>query len=111
MSIYSSALVDRNSKAGLTGNDSGDGATQVIPVADGYVMANTSIAYPISGRDITNFVERATKTDAPRRPNSGVRDIKEKYGCCVESGNLLREFNIFDRMNEVDEEFRAYYTD
>lgn len=37
--------------------DSGDGVTHVIPVADGYVIGSCIKHIPISGRDITYFVQ------------------------------------------------------
>lgn len=38
-----------------------------------------------------------------------VREIKEKYGYCVQSGDLLQEFKKFDLKNEADKKFRTYY--
>lgn len=36
-----------------------------------------------------------------------VREIKEKYGYCVQSGDLLQEFKEFDA--KPDKKFRTYY--
>jgi actin-related protein 3 len=37
--------------------DSGDGVTHVVPVADGYLIGSSIKHIPISGRDITYFVQ------------------------------------------------------
>lgn len=38
--------------------DVGDGATHVVPVADGYVIGSSIKSIPISGKDITLFVQQ-----------------------------------------------------
>ena len=45
----------------LTGTvvDAGDGVTNVIPIADGYVIGGAIKQIPLAGRDITAFVQRS----------------------------------------------------
>lgn len=38
--------------------DVGDGATHVVPVADGYVIGSSIKSIPISGKDVTLFVQQ-----------------------------------------------------
>lgn len=38
--------------------DVGDGATHVVPVADGYVIGSSIKSVPISGKDVTLFVQQ-----------------------------------------------------
>jgi actin-related protein 3 len=47
----------------LTGTvvDSGDGATHVIPVADGYVLGSAIRHMPLAGRDLSLFVQRCLR--------------------------------------------------
>lgn len=38
--------------------DVGDGATHVVPVAEGYVIGNSIKSIPVSGKDVTLFIEK-----------------------------------------------------
>lgn len=38
--------------------DIGDGATHVVPVADGYVIGSSIKSIPIAGRDVTLFIQQ-----------------------------------------------------
>lgn len=38
--------------------DVGDGATHVVPVAEGYVIGSSIKSLPISGKDVTLFVQQ-----------------------------------------------------
>ena len=38
--------------------DVGDGATHVVPVADGYVIGSSIKSIPIAGKDVTLFVQQ-----------------------------------------------------
>lgn len=38
--------------------DVGDGATHVVPVADGYVIGSSIKSIPISGKDVTLFIQQ-----------------------------------------------------
>lgn len=41
--------------------DVGDGATHVVPVAEGYVIGNSIKSIPISGKDVTLFIQKLMK--------------------------------------------------
>lgn len=41
--------------------DIGDGATHVVPVADGYVIGGSIRSIPITGEDVTMFVQQLMK--------------------------------------------------
>lgn len=41
--------------------DVGDGATHVVPVADGYVIGSSIKSIPITGKDVTCFVQKLLK--------------------------------------------------
>ena len=45
-----------------TAIDSGDGATDVIPVAGGYVIGSSIGSIPVAGRDITESVQSLLRT-------------------------------------------------
>lgn len=38
--------------------DVGDGATHVVPVAEGYVIGSSIKSIPIAGKDVTHFVQQ-----------------------------------------------------
>lgn len=38
--------------------DVGDGATHVVPVAEGYVIGSSIKSIPISGKDVTLFIQQ-----------------------------------------------------
>lgn len=38
--------------------DVGDGATHVVPVADGYVIGSSIKSIPIAGKDVTLFIQQ-----------------------------------------------------
>lgn len=38
--------------------DVGDGATHVVPVADGYVIGSSIKSIPVAGRDVTLFIQQ-----------------------------------------------------
>ncbi|KAG1331375.1 putative Actin-related protein 3 [Cocos nucifera] len=48
------------SKCEMTGVvvDVGDGATHVVPVADGYVIGSSIKSIPIAGKDVTQFIQQ-----------------------------------------------------
>lgn len=47
--------------------DVGDGATHIVPVADGYVIGSSIKSIPISGKDVTSFVQQLLKVMQIRR--------------------------------------------
>lgn len=38
--------------------DIGDGATHVVPVADGYVIGSSIRSIPLAGKDVTLFIQQ-----------------------------------------------------
>lgn len=38
--------------------DVGDGATHVVPVADGYVIGSSIKSIPVAGKDVTRFIQQ-----------------------------------------------------
>ena len=38
--------------------DVGDGATRVVPVAEGYVISSCIKSIPIAGKDVTLFIQQ-----------------------------------------------------
>lgn len=45
--------------------DVGDGATHVVPVADGYVIGSSIKSVPIAGKDVTLFVQQLMRVCSP----------------------------------------------
>lgn len=43
--------------------DVGDGATHVVPVADGYVIGSSIKSIPIAGKDVTQFIQQLMKVE------------------------------------------------
>lgn len=41
--------------------DVGDGATHIVPVAEGYVIGSSIKSIPLSGKDVTQFVQQLLK--------------------------------------------------
>jgi actin-related protein 3 len=41
--------------------DVGDGATHIVPVADGYVIGSSIRSIPITGKDVTQFIQQLLK--------------------------------------------------
>ena len=41
--------------------DIGDGASHIVPVADGYVIGSSIRSIPIAGKDVTLFVHQLMK--------------------------------------------------
>lgn len=82
------SLFGRNSlenKTNLTALviDSGDGVTDIIPIAHGYVISNCITHIPIAGRDITRFIQKRLKDRKLGIPAEDLmdasRNIKEMY--------------------------------
>lgn len=86
----------------LTGTviDSGDGATHVIPVAEGYVIGSAIKHIPLAGRDITYFVQQLlrdrgeTAAIPPEDSRRVAEYIKENYGYTCQS--IVKEFRRYD---------------
>lgn len=96
-------LLAVNSHAGVIVNagvviDSGDGATHIIPVSDGYVVAGSIRHVPLAGRDITSFVQRIMRDRGepvpPEESLQVAKRIKEEY--CYVGADILKEYNKYD---------------
>ncbi|KXG30554.1 hypothetical protein SORBI_3004G203500 [Sorghum bicolor] len=79
--------------------DVGDGATHIVPVADGYVIGSSIRSIPITGKDVTQFVHQLLKERGenipPEESFDVARRIKEMY--CYTSSDIVKEFNKHDR--------------
>ncbi|CAN1312840.1 Actin-related protein 3 [Linum perenne] len=64
--------------------DVGDGASHVVPVAEGYVIGSSIKSIPIAGRDITLFVQQLLRERGENVPPEDsfevARKVKEMYG-------------------------------
>ena len=85
----------------LTGTviDSGDGATHVIPVAEGYVISSSIKHIPLAGRDITQFVQQLMREREKGIPPDQAMDVakrvKESYSYVCP--DLVKEFAKYDQ--------------
>lgn len=84
----------------LTGTviDAGDGATHVIPVADGYVIGSCIKHIPLAGSDMTRFVqtllrERGEKVPAHQALETA-RAVKENF--CYVCPDIVKEYKKYD---------------
>ena len=79
--------------------DSGDGVTHVIPVADGYVIGSCIKHIPISGRDITYFIQNLLKEREtgipPEQSLETAKSIKERF--CYVCPDIVKEFTKYDK--------------
>ncbi|CAD6250447.1 unnamed protein product [Miscanthus lutarioriparius] len=79
--------------------DVGDGATHIVPVADGYVIGSSIRSIPITGKDVTQFVHQLLKERGenipPEESFDVARRIKEMY--CYTSSDIVKEFNKHDK--------------
>lgn len=62
--------------------DVGDGATHVVPVADGYVIGSSIKSVPIAGKDVTLFVQQLMKVGCLFCPLLLL--VEELYFTCLE---------------------------
>ena len=85
---------------GISGTviDSGDGATHVIPVADGYVIGSSIKTVPIAGKGITAFIQQLLKERGEPVPAyhsaEAANTIKETM--CYTSSDMAKEFAKHD---------------
>lgn len=88
--------------------DSGEGGTQIIPVAEGMVIKTSIKTLPIGGRQISEFVLKTLRERGEKIPSSDslevARMIKEKY--CYVCSDLVKEFTRYD--NGGDNTFQTY---
>lgn len=71
--------------------DVGEGATHVVPVADGYVIGSSIRSIPLSGKDVTLFIQQL------------MRVLHPKFRPCV-------TFNIFLNLFKYIYEPRVEYS-
>ncbi|KAK6930916.1 Actin family [Dillenia turbinata] len=89
------------SKCEMTGVvvDVGDGATHVVPVADGYVIGSSIKSIPISGKDVTLFIQQLMRERGENIPPEDsfdvARQVKETY--CYTSSDIVKEYNKHDK--------------
>ncbi|XP_031477196.1 actin-related protein 3 isoform X2 [Nymphaea colorata] len=89
------------SKCEMTGVvvDVGDGATHIVPVADGYVIGSSIKSIPITGKDITLFIQQLLKERGEHIPPEDslevARKVKETY--CYTCSDIVKEFGKHDR--------------
>ncbi len=118
MALYASWIASdvKNMLTGLV-VDSGDGVTHVVPVADGYLIGKFNVSsltfhleclpvflgssikhIPISGRDITYFVQSLLRerepTIPPEQSLETAKAIKERY--CYVCPDVAKEFSKYD---------------
>eukprot|EP00499_Haloplacidia_sp_CaronLabIsolate_P008828 CAMPEP_0196781934 /NCGR_PEP_ID=MMETSP1104-20130614/10446_1 /TAXON_ID=33652 /ORGANISM="Cafeteria sp., Strain Caron Lab Isolate" /LENGTH=413 /DNA_ID=CAMNT_0042152165 /DNA_START=21 /DNA_END=1262 /DNA_ORIENTATION=+ len=93
------AQQDHTSRS-LTGTviDSGDGATHVIPVVDGYVIGSCIRQMPLAGRTISAFIQdllRDRREPVPPEDSLEVaKAIKERH--CYVCQDIVKEFAKYD---------------
>ncbi|KAL0327319.1 UNVERIFIED_CONTAM: Actin-related protein 3 [Sesamum angustifolium] len=84
------------SKCEMTGVvvDVGDGATHVVPVADGYVIGSSIKSIPISGKDVTRFIQQLMRERGEHVPPEDsfevARKVKEMY--CYTCSDIVKVF-------------------
>ena len=96
--------MDKDQKAAfksLTGIvvDSGDSATYIVPICDGFVVESNIKHFPIDGRKITKFMEQMIRERSEKIPTEDLYfatiELKEKYGYLAK--DLIKEFEKFDQ--------------
>nr|CAB3447129.1 unnamed protein product [Digitaria exilis] len=74
--------------------DVGDGATHIVPVADGYVIGSGIRSIPLTGKDVTQFVQQLMKERGenipPEESFDVARRVKEMY--CYTSSDIVKIF-------------------
>lgn len=100
-SVLALAAGYTTSKCEMTGVvvDVGDGATHVVPVADGYVIGSSIKSIPIAGKDVTSFIQQLMRERGEKVPPEDsldvARRVKEMY--CYTSSDIVKEFNKHDK--------------
>ncbi|AQK78486.1 hypothetical protein ZEAMMB73_Zm00001d035183 [Zea mays] len=79
--------------------DIGDGAPQIVPVVNGYVIGSSIKSFPFSGSDVTQFVSQLLQERGELLPPEDSLDIsrkvKEMY--CYTCSDIVKEFKKHDR--------------
>uniref|UniRef100_A0A7S1IS70 Actin-related protein 3 n=1 Tax=Eutreptiella gymnastica TaxID=73025 RepID=A0A7S1IS70_9EUGL len=104
LALAASWTSKRSQEKGLAGVmtgcvvDSGDGVTNIIPVAEGYVIPSCIKHIPLAGRDITNFIQQTLRDRDERVPPEDIlqvsQRIKEQH--CYVSQDIASEFTKYD---------------
>jgi len=89
----------------LTGTvvDSGHSVTQVIPVAEGYVIGSSIKSIPIAGSHITSFVRSLLHDRGESISDETPERIKQEF--CYVFPDIVKEFTRFD---QEPERFQKY---
>jgi actin-related protein 3 len=100
-SIYANPSSRSGAQAArMTGTviDSGDGATHIIPVSDGYVIGSRIKHIPLAGRDVTNFIIQMLRDRGEPLPGNQALDIarKIKEQWCYVSPDIVNEYKKYD---------------
>lgn len=94
-------MVEASATPDLTGMvvDAGDGLTQVIPVADGFVIGSCIQEVPIGGRHVTEFIGDVLKERGepvpPEQRLDAARQIKESHSYLCQ--DVVEERGKFDQ--------------
>ncbi|KAK5776641.1 hypothetical protein PVK06_044601 [Gossypium arboreum] len=100
-SVLALAAGYTTSKCEMTGVvvDVGDGATHIVPVADGYVIGSSIKSIPIAGKDVTLFIQQLMRERGEKVPPEDsfevARKVKERY--CYTCSDIVKEFNKHDK--------------
>ncbi|KOM30781.1 hypothetical protein LR48_Vigan01g033600 [Vigna angularis] len=100
-SVLALAAGYTTSKCEMTGVvvDVGDGATHVVPVADGYVIGSSIKSIPVAGKDVTLFLQQLMRERGEKVPPEDsfevARKVKEMY--CYTCSDIVKEFNKHDK--------------
>ncbi|CAA7395927.1 unnamed protein product [Spirodela intermedia] len=79
--------------------DVGDGGTHVVPVADGYVIGSSMKSIPISGKDVTLFIQQLLRERGEHIPPEDSFDVarKVKEMHCYTCSDIVKEYNKYDK--------------
>ncbi|PPD94368.1 hypothetical protein GOBAR_DD08615 [Gossypium barbadense] len=95
-SVLALAAGYTTSKCEMTGVvvDVGDGATHIVPVADGYVIGSSIKSVPIAGKDVTLFIQQLMRERGEKIPPEdsfeAARKVKEMY--CYTCSDVVKVF-------------------
>ncbi|GMI70804.1 DISTORTED TRICHOMES 1, ACTIN-RELATED PROTEIN 3, ARABIDOPSIS THALIANA ACTIN-RELATED PROTEIN 3 [Hibiscus trionum] len=100
-SVLALAAGYSTSKCDMTGVvvDVGEGATRVVPVAEGYVIGSCIKSIPIAGKDVTLFIQELMRERGEKMPPEdsfeAARKVKEMYGYTC--SDIVKEFTKLDK--------------
>lgn len=70
--------------------DVGDGATHIVPVADGYVIGSSIRSIPITGKDVTHFIQQLMKV------------LSSAFLWIIQGGNLSYQIQGNKRLHKIN---------